>query len=386
MTTDPLQQARVALDRGEYGQVLRLLEPLCANHPATSPEGGHLRLLMATALMGQGRTDTAADCCRSLQGCRDEQLRQQARDLLLVLEAPELNRPREWSLTLPSLASAPPLESLSRGGSWRQSRSAAPKPEPAPPVGPVQAPRGFAALVVALLLSVLLSQLLGGCMRVRSEIHFAGPGRLQISHALRPASGTPSPLQQRFVAALGQSQNGGFQRHLQGSQEILQTPVLPAPQALAALGQSLSLIADLAATPLPPPTLELHERNWLVGVRQHLLLDLDLTAVPNLPGLQLEVLLNPVAAGDVRRAEPLATHTEAENSAAIAPQEPTSGHRMGRVLWPLQSGRRNTLELECWRWSPLGLGSLVIALLLLLSLALQRLRLTLGFGLPELPA
>jgi hypothetical protein len=56
------------------------------------------------------------------------------------------------------------------------------------------------------------------------------------------------------------------------------------------------------------------------------------------------------------------------------------------VLWPLQSGRRNTLELECWRWSPLGLGSLVIALMLVLSLALQRLRVSLGFGLPELPA
>ena len=147
---------------------------------------------MATALMGQGRTDSAAACCRSLQGCHDQQLRQQARDLLQVLEAPELSRPREWSLTLPTLASAPPLEKLSRGR-WRQSRAASPEPEAPPPVGPLQAPRGFAALVVALLLSLLLSQVLGGCMRVQSEIHFAGPGRLQISHALRPASGSPSP-------------------------------------------------------------------------------------------------------------------------------------------------------------------------------------------------
>ena len=385
MTTDPLQQARVALDRGEYGQVLRLLEPLCASHPATSPEGGRLRLLMATALMGQGRTDSAAACCRSLQGCHDQQLRQQARDLLQVLEAPELTRPREWSLSLPSLASAPPLEKLSRGR-WRQRRAALPEPEAPPPVGPLEAPRGFAALVVALLLSVLLSQVLGGCMRVQSEIHFAGPGRLQISHALRPASGSPSPLQQRFVEALGQSRNGGFHRHRQGGQEILQTRVLAAPQALAALGQSLSLIGELAATPLAPPTLELRERNWLVGVRQHLLLDLDLTAVPNLPGLQLEVLLDPVAPGDVRRAEPLAIRTDSENSTASPPSETGFGKRPGRVLWPLQSGRRNTLELECWRWSPLGLGSLVIALLLLLSLALQRLRVSLGFGLPELPA
>jgi hypothetical protein len=340
---------------------------------------------MATALMGQGRTDSAAACCRSLQGCRDQQLRHQARDLLQVLEAPELNRPREWSLTLPSLASAPPLEKLSRGR-WRRSRAASPEPEAPPPVGPLEAPRGFAALVVALLLTVLLSQVLGGCMRVRSEIHFSGPGRLQISHALRPASGSLSPLQQRFVEALGQSRNGGFQRHHQGGQEILQTPVLAAPQALAALGQSLSLIGDLAATPLAPPTLELRERNWLVGVRQHLLLDLDLTAVPNLPGLQLEVLLDPVAPGDVRRAEPLATRTDSDNSAASHSREPGFGKRLGRVLWPLQSGRRNTLELECWRWSPLGLGSLVIALMLVLSLALQRLRLNLGFGLPELPA
>jgi len=97
------------------------------------------------------------------------------------------------------------------------------------------------------------------------------------------------------------------------------------------------------------------------------------------------VLLDPVAPGDVRRAEPLATRSEAETSAANAPEH-ASGHRLGKVLWPLQSGSRNTLELECWRWSPLGLGSLVIALLLVLSLALQRLRLSLGFGLPELPA
>lgn len=385
MTTDPLQQARVALDRGEYGLVLRLLEPLCASHPASSPEGGRLRLLMATALMGQGRTDGAAACCRSLQGCHDQQLRQQARDLLQVLEAPELNRPREWSLTLPSLASAPPLEKLGRGR-WRKSRATAPEPEAPPPVGPLEAPRGFAALVLVLLLAVLLSQLLGGCMRVRSEIHFAGPGRLQISHYIRPASGSPSPLQQSFAKALAQSGNGGFARRRQGAEEILQTPVLAAPQALAALGQSLGLISELAATPLPPPTLELRERNWLVGVHQHLLLDLDLSAVPNLPGLQLEVLLEPVAPGDVRRAEPLATRSEAENSAATALRQLGSATRPGRVLWPLQSGRRNTLELECWRWSPLGLGSLVIALLLGLSLALQRLRLNLGFGLPELPA
>ena len=60
--------------------------------------------------------------------------------------------------------------------------------------------------------------------------------------------------------------------------------------------------------------------------------------------------------------------------------------REPQVLWPLQSGRLNVLELRCWRWSRLGLGSCAIAAGLVLVSLLQRMRLSLGFGLPELPA
>ena len=38
------------------------------------------------------------------------------------------------------------------------------------------------------------------------------------------------------------------------------------------------------------------------------------------------------------------------------------------------------------RWSPLGIGSLLIGLLLLLSFLLQSMRVRLGFGYPELPS
>jgi hypothetical protein len=49
-------------------------------------------------------------------------------------------------------------------------------------------------------------------------------------------------------------------------------------------------------------------------------------------------------------------------------------------------GESNQLELRCWRWSPLGLGCLLIPLGLAISLGLQRIRQRLGFGFPELPA
>ncbi len=368
MDDEALEQARRALDRGEYGQVLRLLEPLAERHPPRTATGAGVRLLMATALMGQGRSDRAAACCRPLLGCQDAVLRGRARDLLEVLEAPALNRPPEWNLTLPTLAGAEPLEGRAVGP--RRRAKAAPPAPPPPPVGPTRPPRGFAAVAVALLALLLLAGLLGGCSEVRTDLTFAGPGRLRIAHHLPMPAGRPTPWQRRFAAAL---EGAGFQSRRRPEEEVLVTEVLPARQALDALAASFRSAGELAALPLPAPEFELRERNWLVGVEQRLRLVLDLRPLAPVPGLELQVELAPVRPAAVRRAEP-----------AVA--LPPAGSRNDGVLWRLRPGRRNQLELHCWRWSPLGLGAVTIAAALLVVLTLQRMRWLLGVGPPELPS
>jgi hypothetical protein len=109
---------------------------------------------MATALMGQGDSAGAAAYCRSLRGCKDLTLRQQARDLEEVLEAPALQRPRNWSVQMPSLGELDLVEGRSAMGSWR--RRPRPEPPPPPPVGATKTPWGFALVAVALLLLTTL--------------------------------------------------------------------------------------------------------------------------------------------------------------------------------------------------------------------------------------
>lgn len=362
-----LALARRLIERGEYGQVLRLLEPLADGHPAATVIGAELRLLQATALMGQGRSEEAAACCRALRACIDPELRARAREIQEVLEAPALERPRDWSLELPQLGGGTTLESLGAARGLRRSRRPGPEPPPPPPVGPTRAPYGFAALAGVLLLLVLLASVLGGCMEVRTDLRFAGPGRLQLSHHLRSASGTPGPWQRRFAETLARE---GFTVRASGPDTVLRTRVLPLEGALAALEASLQEAARLGGVSLPPPRFALRERNWLVGVRQRLQLELDLRELPPLPGLSLTIGLEPLHPRAVQRAEPLPV-------ARAGPE---------RLLWPLQPGATNALQIHCWRWSPLGLGAVVIALVLPLVLLLQRLRRQLGFGLPELPA
>ncbi|MEB3361539.1 MAG: DUF3153 domain-containing protein [Synechococcaceae cyanobacterium] len=362
MEDGELRAAKQALERGEYTRVIRCLEPLLERYPASSTTGASIRLLMATALMGQGRSESAADYCRELRRCPDPTLRAQASDLLEVLEAPALQRPREWSLTMPDLTQGRTLEQFR--GKGRRSRR--PPPPPPPPVGDTKAPVGFALLSLGLVLTLLLAALLSGCMDVRSDLRFAGPGRLQLEHHLISDSGAATPWQRRFALALAAE---GFASKDSAGQDWLTTPVLPAQQALDSLVASVRVGGQLSGRPLPAPQVRWKERNWVLGVSQNLGLEIDLRALADLGGVNVSLALEPLRPGAVRRSSPMAVVQH------------------GRALvWPLRVGESNRLELRCWRWSPLGLGCLLIPLGLAISLGLQRIRQRLGFGFPELPA
>lgn len=374
MTAEPvgdalLDPARAALERGDYGRCLTLLQPLAERHPAATAFGGSVRLLMATAQMGQGDSAAAAASCRSLRACRDATLRAMARDLQEVLEAPALQRPREWSMTLPSLGEMQPLEGEFKAMARSRRRRRLPEEPPPPPTGPTQAPLGFAVVAIALL---LITVLLGGCVQLETSLNLPSPGRLQLTQTSLSATGRPLPWQQQLAVALRQTPLRISANH---GRQTLTAPVLPAPDALALLGSSLQQGARLAGVSLPEPQLSLQERNWLLGVRQQLLLELDLRQLQPLPGLSLTVQLEPMRPRAVRLAEPLPAVASVSGRA----QSP-------RLRWSLQPGALNRLELSCWRWSRLGLGGLAIALLLVLVSGLQRLRLAAGFGLPQLPA
>ncbi|MCP9771831.1 DUF3153 domain-containing protein [Synechococcus sp. Tobar12-5m-g] len=370
MAEDPLLPARLALERGEYGSCLRLLEPLAAAHPASTGLGGTLRLLMVTALLGQGNDAGAVACCRSLRACLDLDVRSQAKDLQLILEAPPLQRPANWSLSLPVLGGADALEGRAKATASQRRQAPTPVSPPPPPVGPTRAPVGFAVVVVAVLL--LLTSLLSGCLRVDTDLRFGPPGRLQLRQTLSSKTGRLLPWQRQFVsdlkaAPLERATALGIETH-RGVVSLTSASVA-SQEINRLLALTATTAADLGGLALPPPTLALRERNWLLGAQQQFSLEVDLRQVGALPGLDLSVALGPLGRGAVRSAQPRASQPEGDG-----------------VRWGLAIGALNRLELVSWRWSRLGLGGIAILLLLALALALQRLRWQAGFGWPELPA
>ena len=359
-----LAAAERALERGDYGLCLRLLEPLAEASPITEPEGAAIRMVMVTAWMGQGEERKAISTCRLLTRCKDPDLRNRARQLLSVLEAPSLERPARWSMQLPTLDMAPRVGK----GSSTSRRKRQPTPPPAPPTGPTQAPSaGFAVLVLTVLLGLTL--LLSGCMRVTAEIDLAGPDRLAMSWQINSLSGHSLPWQQNFAKALhSEGLIWTVQQDKTGSLNLV-SPMLSSDQAAKLMRNSMELAGRSTGLTLPTPDLSIVERNWLIGVQQQLNLRLDLSPLAEFPAGDLQISITPIH--DLERVS----------------STPITGRLKGNVLlWTLDSGCVNQLQIRRWQWSPLGLGSVLISQLLLLSFLLQSMRVRLGFGSPELPS
>ena len=363
--TNAVAAAEAALERGDYGQCIALLEPLAEATPISDNQGAEIRMLLVTAWMGKGDESKALSTCRLLTRCKDPELKTRARQLLDVLEAPSLARPASWSMQLPTLEMDPRVGKRPKLFNRRKLRP----PPPSPPTGPTRAPAaGFAVLVITVLIGLTL--LLSGCVRITGDLSIPGPDRVEMAWTIDSRSGLKLPWQDAFSRELRAMHLPWKIRNSGNGHLEVKAPPQNSEEAAALLSQTVEAAGLSAGLVLPAPSLRLEERNWLVGLEQELLLELDLSALENLNELQIAVRLGNQAS--MRRLE---------SSPSVA-----NKNAKGELIWPLTIGMQNRLQWSQWRWSPLGLGSVVIVALLVLTASLQRLRLLMGFGYPELPS
>ncbi len=100
---ETLRIAEVALSKGAYRECLLSLTPLLKETPLSSNQGGEIGTMIVTALIGQGNNQQAISICEILSKHKKDSIRMQAKQLISVLNSPELARPKEWSIKIPKL-------------------------------------------------------------------------------------------------------------------------------------------------------------------------------------------------------------------------------------------------------------------------------------------
>ena len=354
-----IKATEAALEKGDYGICIKIIDPLLLDFQAETEIGGQLRLLIVTAYMGKGDEQKAINICQTLIHNKEESIRQQAKQLLSILDAPRLPKPSNWSVEIPNLEMEPSLKSsVSKAKKKREKIYH-------PPTGPTKSlDFGFS---IMLLIILLITFLLSGCVDISTNLSVTGPDRLKISLDIDSNSGESIPWQMEFEENLSKK-HSILKLQTHEDKQHFESPTIRFEEVNKLLQEIVLVASKASGFSINKPEIITNNKNWIIGTSQNFKIYFDLREIPKIPGLKLNIVINDIGN---------------KNNFRTKTQEPT--FKQGLTFFPLEIGQINQLEISNWKWNQISVGIILIIALTLLSLSLQRLRLQMGFGFPELP-
>ena len=359
-TASEIKAAEAALEKGDYNFCINTIDSLLLSFPADSSKAAQLRLLQITAYMGRGDEQSAIDICKILVNNKEAAIRQQAKQLLSILDAPYLPRPSNWSVEIPNIEMEPSLKS-----SFRQTKKKKKKVSH-PPTGPTKN-LDFGFSIITLLIISLITFLLSGCVDISTNLNVTGADRLKISLDIESTSGKSMPWQIDFADNLAKEQSV-LKIQTEEHKQHFESPTIRFKEGNELLQQITSVASKTSGFNIVKPEIITNNKNWIIGTRQNLKIYFDLKELPKIPGLKLNLIMHDI---------------DNKNNFKTKPLEPTL--KKGLMLWALEIGQINQLEVSYWKWNQISVGIILIISLTLISISLQKLRLKMGFGYPELP-
>ena len=95
---------KIALERGDYRLSVENLEKALELISAGSLLGGEVQIWLVTAYQAVGQQEEAIALCEQLTAHPQFKIRDKASDVLYIMKAPRLERPPEWMVEIPDLA------------------------------------------------------------------------------------------------------------------------------------------------------------------------------------------------------------------------------------------------------------------------------------------
>ena len=155
-------QGQAAFERGSYREAVECFEEAVTLAKAATPLGGEIQTWLVNAYSAVGKQQEAVALCQALARHPDLDTRKQGKNLLYILQAPQLQRPTNWMTQIPDLddLSADGAKSLGGAGYSTATKSTPRTKLEEPPIDPSEINRQDNGFLWAALVGVAL--VLGG--------------------------------------------------------------------------------------------------------------------------------------------------------------------------------------------------------------------------------
>lgn len=172
MTDDTRDRAKTryalgqaAFERGSYREAVECFEEAVTLAKAATPLGGEIQTWLVNAYSAVGRQQEAVALCQVLARHPDLDTRKQGKNLLYILQAPQLQRPTNWMTEIPDLDAIAEGGGKNFGSSGYGTATSKPRSRPQPeepPIDPSLINRGDNGFLWASLVGIAL--VLGGLL------------------------------------------------------------------------------------------------------------------------------------------------------------------------------------------------------------------------------
>lgn len=126
------QAGKVAFERGQYRQSVEHLEKASNLVARNSRLGGEVQIWLVTAYEAAGQREEAIALCEQLKRHPHPEIDKQGRNLLYILQAPQLKRPAEWMTQIPDFGKIPDNNEQTRLNLRNTNSNPSPSPQPLP--------------------------------------------------------------------------------------------------------------------------------------------------------------------------------------------------------------------------------------------------------------
>ena len=360
-----INKAEIALNNGEYNYCINLLNPLLEKFTTSTYEGVNIRMILITSLSGLNKKEESIKICKQLKKSKYSHVREEAKALLQILDSPNLKIPDNWNIKFEDSIIEKEFKQKITQNKYSEETQKYIKITDQPTGETKPFKNGF--IVLILIIFILLTSLLSGCVRIENNLDFSEIDNINYDLRIDSKYIKKIPWQLTFESEL-KNITSSKEIYINDDIFLLHKKGLNLTETKNYINKILKIASDIISTNLKDIEIDKFERNYIFWKKYFYTINLDLLKLEQFNDLEIFI------------------HINNPSNTLLLKANKNIDINKNEISWRILPGEINQIEFSFWYWNRSLIWTLVVLLLIAFAYYIRKKRYELGSNLPQLPS
>ena len=360
-----INKAEIALNNGEYNYCINLLNPLLEKFTTSTYEGVNIRMILITSLSGLNKQEESIKICKQLKKSKYSHVREEAKALLQILDSPNLKIPDNWNIKFEDSIIEKKFKQKITQNKYSEETQKYIKITDQPTGETKPFKKGF--IVLILIIFILLTSLLSGCVRIENNLDFSEIDNINYDLRIDSKYIKKIPWQLTFESELKKI-TSSKEIYINDDIFLLHKKGLNLTETKNYINKILKIASDIISTNLKDIEIDKFERNYIFWKKYFYTINLDLLKLEQFNDLEIFI------------------HINNPSNTLLLKANKNIDINKNEISWRILPGEINQIEFSFWYWNRSLIWTLVVLLLIAFAYYIRKKRYELGSNLPQLPS